>query len=74
MTLAQVKKRLDELERAVNDLKNKVDAGDPLKKPWWEAEVGRFKDDPMFEEAVAMGRKWRESFRPKRRKVKRDRT
>src|SRR5688572_15439648 len=36
-------------------------------RPWWEATAGKFADDPTFEEAMAFGRAWRESFRPKPR-------
>ena len=59
-------KRLDELEKQVALLRVKVDGDQASSKPWWEAEVGRFKNDPLFEKAVASGRKWRESFRPEK--------
>jgi hypothetical protein len=34
-------------------------------RPWWERIAGSFAEDPMFEEAMRLGREWRESFRPK---------
>ena len=35
------------------------------KKPWWEEIRGTFKDDPAYEEAMRLGREYRESLRPK---------
>ncbi|HEX4795918.1 MAG TPA: hypothetical protein VH370_19170 [Humisphaera sp.] len=37
----------------------------------WLADVyGRFANDPIFDEAMKLGRKYRESTRPRRRKTK----
>lgn len=33
-------------------------------RPWWERIRGTFKDDPAYEEAMRLGREWRESSRP----------
>jgi len=33
-------------------------------RAWWEKRVGLFKDDPDYDEAMRLGREWRESFRP----------
>jgi hypothetical protein len=35
------------------------------KKPWWEEIRGTFKNDPAYEEAIRLGREYRESLRPK---------
>jgi len=35
------------------------------KKPWWEEIRGTFKNDPDYEEAMRLGREYRESLRPK---------
>jgi hypothetical protein len=32
--------------------------------PWWEKIYGTFKDDPYYEEAMRLGREYRESLRP----------
>lgn len=44
----------------------KVDNGLPEHdaKPWWGHVVGAFADDPDFEEAMRLGREYRESLRP----------
>ena len=34
-------------------------------KPWWEEIVGTFTNDPIYEEAMRLGREWREAQRPK---------
>jgi hypothetical protein len=36
--------------------------------PWWKANYGMFANDPMFEEAMKLGREYRESLRPKPKK------
>ena len=38
------------------------------RQPWWEEISGSFANDPAFDEAMRLGREWRESFRPKTRK------
>lgn len=30
-------------------------------KPWWEEIRGTFRDDPVYDEAMRLGREWRES-------------
>ncbi len=34
-------------------------------RPWWERIRGTFKDDPAYEEAMRLGREYRESLRPR---------
>ncbi|MEK6409680.1 MAG: hypothetical protein AABN34_22380 [Acidobacteriota bacterium] len=34
-------------------------------QPWWEKIAGTFDDDPTYNEAMALGRAYRESQRPK---------
>ena len=57
MTTAQIKKRLTALEAEVASLKS----SSPPNKPWWDKIAGVFADDPAFDEAMLLGRKWRES-------------
>jgi hypothetical protein len=33
-------------------------------KPWWQEVYGTFADDPLHEEAMRLGREYRESLRP----------
>jgi hypothetical protein len=73
VTTAEIVKRLATLEKTVEDLAAKINR-DSTTLPWWEAQAGRFANDPIFEEAVRLGREYRESLRPRRRKVKRDRS
>jgi hypothetical protein len=53
--------------------KAKLDQKAPPTGKWWVDHAGRFANDPVFDEIVRLGREYRESLRPKQRKVKRDR-
>jgi hypothetical protein len=33
-------------------------------KPWWERIAGTFQDDPIYERAMELGRKYRRAQRP----------
>ena len=66
MTLEQIEARLSALEAEVARLKLRV--GEEDKEPWWKKWVGAFRGDPYYEEAMKLGRKYRESTRPKPRK------
>lgn len=66
MAKSSVAQRLADLEAEVARLKAKLEGPPP--KPWWEEIAGMFANDPAFEEAMRLGREWRESFRPKPRK------
>lgn len=69
-SIAKLEQRLAALEAEVAKLKeaNGKKAGDA--KPWWEKIYGSFEGNPHFKEAMELGRKYRESFRPKPRKKK----
>jgi hypothetical protein len=61
---ATVERRIAELESRVDTLQRVV--GDSLtaqtsKKRGWRAIVGTFSNDPLYEEAMRLGREWRES-------------
>ena len=58
-------KRFAKLEMEVARLKAKVERMPAPDKPWWEKIAGTFANDPMYEEAMRLGREWRESFRAK---------
>ena len=59
---ANLKKRVDELERELRQLKLVVQnhRGDQL--PWWERLAGTFKDDPVFEKITTAGKRYRKSL------------
>jgi hypothetical protein len=58
---ANLEKRVDALERELRSLKSAV-RKNKNKGPWWERLAGTFKDDPLFDEMVEAGRKYRRSL------------
>lgn len=74
MASSNLEQRVQALEEEVAELKCKLAAGNETEVPWWEKVTGAFRGDPAFLEAMELGRKWRESGRPKpRKKAKRKR-
>lgn len=70
MSTAQLERRLRALEAAIERLQNQVrGATDPLRR-WWIEDAGRFKGDADFDDIVRLGKAYRESLRPKRRRGK----
>jgi len=64
MTVAELKKRVEALERKMESLE--LDRALPADtRPWWQQVRGIYKDDPIMEEVFELGRKYRESQRPK---------
>jgi len=71
MTIKELTKRVEALEAALAELRAKQEATPNGQKPWWEENVGRFANDPVFDEIVKLGREYRESQHPdKKRKPK----
>lgn len=70
MSARTTEERLAALEAEVARLKARLARKATPNKPWWQLIAGTFAHDPMYEEAMRLGREWRESFRPKRRKRK----
>jgi hypothetical protein len=70
MTVSQLEKRVAKLEREVEDLARQRDEfnGQPRNGKWWVEHAGRFANDPVYDEIVRLGRKYRESLRPKPRR------
>jgi hypothetical protein len=59
-------RRIAELEAQVLRLSRQVNAQPTSgETAWWKKIVGVYKDDPEFEEAMRLGREYRESLRPK---------
>lgn len=68
MSARELEIRLIALEAEVARLKKKVEATDETALPWWEKISGTFADDPIYDEAMQLGREYRESLRPKTKK------
>jgi hypothetical protein len=71
MTKAQLEHRVHALEGQIARLEAELEEVRGPQLPWWEKISGSFADDPVaFDEAMRLGREWRESFRPKKRSPK----
>ena len=68
MSAEPLEERVAALGEEVARLKALVEGKENAKEPWWETICGAFANEPAFEEAMRLGREWRESFRPKPRK------
>lgn len=58
---ANLEKRVDALERELKALKSTV-RKNKSKGAWWERLAGTFRDDPLFDEMVEAGQKYRRSL------------
>jgi hypothetical protein len=65
MASVDLEARLAVLEQEVARLRSKVEGGVPRAAPWWERIAGTFANDRTHEEAMRLGRKYRESLRPR---------
>jgi hypothetical protein len=65
MAVAQIEQRVAALEADVARLKEQLESAVPPRGDWLDEIYGAFADDPHFEEAMRMGRAYRESLRPK---------
>ena len=61
MTNSEIEKRIAALETEVASLKSKIEKNGNNEKPWWKDHIGIFADDPAHEEAMRLGREYRES-------------
>ena len=61
MTIAELTKRVSELEGQVKKLQEQARPTDRSSQDNWLAKAGMFKDDPLFEEAIRLGRRMRNS-------------
>lgn len=68
MAAEKLEERVRALEAEMEQLKARLEEEDKKKEPWWKAISGTFANDPIYEEAMRLGRKYRESTRPKPRK------
>ena len=68
----KIEERVADLEAEVAILKSKV-KNDLSPEPWWEKISGTFAHDPIYNEAMKLGRQYRRSLRrrsPRKRKAK----
>jgi hypothetical protein len=65
MASLSLEERVAMLEAEVARLKEERASVIRPTRPWWEEIRGTFKDDPHYVEAMRLGRKYRESLRPK---------
>jgi hypothetical protein len=65
MAVPEIERRVTALEAEVTRLKQKLEAVTKQAGPWWQEIYGTFADDPLYEEAMRLGREYRESLRPK---------
>ena len=66
MAAQTLEERVAHLETKVEEIQQKrSDAHTQDNRPWWEIIRGTFKDDPVYDEAMRLGREYRESLRPK---------
>jgi hypothetical protein len=71
MSAKPLEERVAALEQEVAILKARVDASHKAGQANWVDKItGLFANDPAFDEAMRLGRKYRESQRPKLRKQK----
>ena len=62
MTNTELENRISTLEAEVALLKSKIEKkDDKAEVPWWKQRIGVFADDPAHEEAMRLGREYRES-------------
>jgi hypothetical protein len=65
MRAKPLEQRVAALEAELVQLKAKVDGAKKTGADWLDKIYGSFANDPIYEEAMRLGREWRESFRPK---------
>jgi hypothetical protein len=65
MAVPEIELRVAALEAEVAHLKHQLEAVAKPARPWWQEIYGTFANDPLYEEAMRLGREYRESLRPK---------
>lgn len=70
MTAERLEARVAALETEVARLRAKLEEKESAPAPWWKQIAGTFEGDPYYAEAMRLGRRYRESLRPKPRKGK----
>ena len=73
MSALSVEERLAALETEVGQIKERLESPVIPAIPWWEKISGTFAHDPIYNEAMKLGRQYRRSLRrrsPRKRKAK----
>jgi hypothetical protein len=65
-----LEKRVEALERQVARLQQRQSSKMPAGREWLDDLYGKFAHDSIFAEAMKLGRKYRQSLRPRPRKSK----
>jgi hypothetical protein len=58
MDKAKLERRMNDLEKQVATLRKQVEELSGA-EPWWERIAGTFHDDPIYEQAMRLGREYR---------------
>ena len=66
MAVREIELRVAALEAEVTRLKTQMQEASKPEQDWLDRWYGAFANDPLFDEAMSLGRKYRESLRPKR--------
>jgi hypothetical protein len=61
MRTEKLETRITVLEDEVARLKREIEKGKGLVPPWWERIAGTFAQDPIYKEAMKLGRQQRRS-------------
>lgn len=68
MAVPEIETRVTALEAELARLKERVEKAVPTRGDWLDDIYGAFANDPDFEEAMRLGREYRESLRPTARR------
>jgi len=61
MSNTELETRIETLESELAVLKEKFKKIEKSEIPWWKERVGMFADNPAYDEAMRLGREYRES-------------
>ncbi len=64
MAVSEIEHRVAALEADMARVKEQLEKCVPAQKDWLDEIYGAFENDPIFEEAMRLGREYRESLRP----------
>ncbi len=65
MAVSKTQARLSNIEAEIENLKAQISSTQSTTIPWWHKISGTFANDPAHADAMKLGRKYRESLRPK---------
>jgi len=68
---ASLEQRVAALEKQVAQLQQRTESSAPSDRAWLDDVYGAFAGDPLFEQAMKLGRDYRKSHRPRARNSKR---